>query len=80
MGVLQGHVGEKPIVILYTYINRHAGTPNETKTNDTMSLDKAQFFQGCLRYIFVCLVQMVMVSKNHGFLEPRVEMASHYRG
>ena len=24
------YVGEKPAVILYTYINRHAGTPNKT--------------------------------------------------
>ena len=31
--------GEKPTVILYTYGNRHAGTPNETKAKDTMSLD-----------------------------------------
>ena len=29
----------EPTVILYTYINRHAGTPNKTKTKDTMSLD-----------------------------------------
>ena len=36
----QYHVGGKPAVILYTYIiNRHAGTPNKTKTKDTMSLD-----------------------------------------
>ena len=35
----QYHVGEKPTVILYTYINRHGGTPNKTKTKDTMSLD-----------------------------------------
>ena len=36
----QYHVGEKPTVILYTYIiNRHAGTPDKTKTKDTMSLD-----------------------------------------
>ena len=35
----QYNVGEKPTVILYTYINRHAGTPNKTKTIDTMSLD-----------------------------------------
>ena len=27
----QYNVGEKPTVILYTYINRHAGTPNTTK-------------------------------------------------
>ena len=33
------HVGEEPTVILYTtYINRHAGTPNKTKIEDTMSL------------------------------------------
>ena len=35
----QYHVGEKPTFILYTYINRHAGTPNKTKTKYTMSLD-----------------------------------------
>ena len=33
------HVGEKPTVIQYTYINRHAGTPDKTKTIYTMSLD-----------------------------------------
>ena len=26
----QYNVGEKPTVILYTYINRHAGTPEKT--------------------------------------------------
>ena len=35
----QYNVGEKPTVTLYTYINRHAGTPNKTRTTDTMSLD-----------------------------------------
>ena len=29
----QYNVGEKPTVILYTYINRHAGTPTKGKTN-----------------------------------------------
>ena len=29
----QFNVGEKPTVILYTYINRHAGTPTKGKTN-----------------------------------------------
>ena len=28
----QYNVGEKPAVILYTYINRHAGTPTKGKT------------------------------------------------
>ena len=40
----QYHVGEKPTVTLYTYyIDHPAGTPNKTKTKDTMSLDTAQF-------------------------------------
>ena len=29
----QFNVGEKPTVILYTYINRHAGTPTKGKTS-----------------------------------------------
>ena len=40
----QYHVGKKPTVVLYTYINRCAGTPTKIKTKGTMSLDKAQFF------------------------------------
>ena len=28
----QYNVGDKPTVILYTYINRHAATPNKTRT------------------------------------------------
>ena len=35
----QYHIGETPTVILYTYINRYAGTPNKTKKKNTMSLD-----------------------------------------
>ena len=33
------HVEEKPTVKLYTYINRHAGTRDKTKTKYMMSLD-----------------------------------------
>ena len=29
----QHNVGEKPTVILYTYINRHAGTPKRKRKN-----------------------------------------------
>ena len=29
----QYNVGEKPTVILYTYLNRHAGTPTKGETN-----------------------------------------------
>ena len=38
----QYNVGEKPTVILYTYINRHAGTPTKGKTNPIQSLKRAQ--------------------------------------
>ena len=31
----QYNVGEKPTVILYTYINRHAGTPHQQKGRQT---------------------------------------------
>ena len=40
----QYHVGEKSTVILYTHINRDAGTPNKTKTKDTMSLDYSSIY------------------------------------
>ena len=34
----QHNIGEKPTVILYTYINRHAGTPEkQRKQNSTSS-------------------------------------------
>ena len=38
----QYSVGEKLIVILHTYINRHAGTPSKKETKDT-SLDTDHF-------------------------------------
>ena len=48
----QYNVGEKPTVILYTYINRHAGTPTKRedkpihhqtiKTSPIQSLKRAQ--------------------------------------
>ena len=32
----QYNVGEKPTVILYTYITRHAGTPEKRKNKDNV--------------------------------------------
>ena len=34
----QYNVGEKPIVILYTYINRHAGTPENQQKQKQCSI------------------------------------------
>ena len=55
-------VGGKTTVILYTYINHHAGTPGKTKTKDTMSLGTAQFVtlglgsDGCQHYYITILL------------------------
>ena len=40
----QYHVGDKPTVILYTYINRHAGVPSKTKTKYAISLDYSSIY------------------------------------
>ena len=40
MVVTLGHrynIGEKPTVILYTYINRHAGTPEKQRRQNSTS-------------------------------------------
>ena len=47
----QYHAGEKPTVILYTYIDRYAGTPHKTKTKDTMNLDYTSVFCSTIRSV-----------------------------
>ena len=39
----QYNVGEKPTVILYTYINRHAGTPTKGRQNNTSSNNEDKY-------------------------------------
>ena len=36
------YVGEKPTVILYTYIDRHAGTPNIKQKQDRNNVEHHQ--------------------------------------
>ena len=47
----QYNIGEKPIVILYTYINRHAGTPEKQrkkqKQNKTLYIVIIYCYIGC---------------------------------
>ena len=44
----QYNIGEKPTVILYTYINRHAGTPEkQRKQNSTSSNTVVYCYIGC---------------------------------
>ena len=49
----QYNLGEKPTVILYTYINRHAGTPDKTKRKQKQCSTTSNmvvivyFFIGC---------------------------------
>ena len=33
----QYNIGEKPTVVLYTYINRHAGTPEKQRRQNSTS-------------------------------------------
>ena len=40
----QYNTGEKPTVILYTYINRHAGTPDKNETKHFDSTEKEVTF------------------------------------
>ena len=58
----QFNVGEKPTVILYTYINRHAGTPTKGKTNQYIikqiqSLKRVQQRTMMMMRIFIIQVQ-----------------------
>ena len=63
----QYNVGEKP-GILYTYNNRHAGTPGKTQTKDTTSLDRAHVFsvesgsEGCQHYFITILLAIKKVT------------------
>ena len=47
----QYNIGEKPTVILYTYINRHAGTPekqrNQNSTSSNMVVIIYCYLLGC---------------------------------
>ena len=56
---VQYNVGEKPTVILYTYINRHAGTPSKTKAK-YMSLDYSSicYVEGNLK-VWLKIVQQL---------------------
>ena len=58
--------GRKTTVLLYTYIDRHARTPNKTKTKDTMSLDYSSIFHTGSR--------IGWVSKEYSILAMAVEM------
>ena len=60
----QYHVGEKYTVILYTYINRHAGTPNKTKMKDTMSLDYSSVCKIGSRVVWVSMKDCFCLKKN----------------
>ena len=42
------NIEEISVIILYNYINRHAGTPNKTKTEDTISLDYSSNLLHCV--------------------------------
>ena len=46
----QYNIGEKPTVILYTYINRHAGTPEKQRRQKSTSSNMVvtiHYYIGC---------------------------------
>ena len=54
LGQQYNNVGERPIVILYTYINHHTRLPNTTKTKDNT----------------VNIIQKVVVIYGNNAIEP----------
>ena len=43
LGQQYNNTGEKPTVVMYTYINRHAGTLDKNKTKAFLVHDKTYF-------------------------------------
>ena len=73
----QYDVEEKPTVIPYTYIDRHAGTPNKSKTTkDAMGLDYSSVCNIGSRTVWVSMKeiyhlvmgveQYILTSSNYG--------------
>ena len=60
----QYNVGEKPTVVSYAYINRHAGTPKKAEAKDAMSLGRAQFCYIGSRIGWVSALQHAGVIQN----------------
>ena len=60
----QYNIGEKSIVILYTYINRHAGTPEKQRNKTSNMVVIIYCYIGCedevttLTTVVVCLLQV----------------------
>ena len=52
----QYNIGEKPTVMLYTYINHHAGTPDENK--------QKHFAAAAVASVFVCTVYVCTLTKE----------------
>ena len=53
----QYNIGEKPTVILYTYINRHAGTPEKQRRQDKTKYQhhvKKESLEGTTNKIINC--------------------------
>ena len=62
------HVGEKPTVILYTYITtRHAGTWHQKQRIDTMNLDTAQLFPMDVSTIISSCYDFISYEANYRF-------------
>ena len=61
----QYNVGEKPTVILYTYINRHAGTPTKGKTNQYIIKIKTNPIQSLKRAQQRTMMMRIFIIQVH---------------
>ena len=64
----QYNVGEKPTVVLYSYINRHAGPPNKTKQK-TMQYMIKRVVVVILPYTII-IVPSITPYNNRGLGQP----------
>ena len=51
----QYNVGEKPTVILYIYINRHAGTPDKKQKQNRNNVAKHSTLSNMVVIIYCCI-------------------------
>ena len=62
LGRQYNNVGEKPTVMLYTYVDRHAGTPDKNKTKTFLvHKDSVAIAIRSLKDRFVTIVSLTLV-------------------
>ena len=65
-------------MILYNYINHHAGTPSKTKTEDTMSLGYSSicYIGSSIGWVSVLILYYHIISHQTSYRSTRQEIRS----